>query len=397
MSELEYRDVDLCAPETHDDPWVMYDYLREHDPIHWDPNNELWYAFRHDDIVAISRDPETFCSTEGNRPKLPPDPSMIHQDGAAHAKQRGLVAKAFTPRAMRASQESCDRIVEALIGAFIERGSVEIVDEFAAQLPSMLIADMLGVPHEKCPTLRHFIVTMIGGGQGPQYVTDEVNEAFAAFCEHHEALMAERAEHPGDDLLSTWIAAEIDGEKLDEAQLLFEHALLLAGGVETTRNAIAGGMEMLAQSPEQWAYLRANLDDADVVDRAIEEMIRWVTPFTNMFRTATRDVELRGRTIEAGQMIGLMYPSANRDPSVFRAPYRFDVRRDPRVEKHIAFGVGSHFCLGANLARMELRTALTALLRSMKTVRLADGGRREQMSSSFVRGPLHVDLSFERA
>ena len=395
MSDLKYRGVDMCAPETHDDPWKMYDYLRENDPIYWDEHNELWYAFRYDDIVEISKNPVDFCSTEGNRPYIPPDPSMLHQDGAQHAKQRSLVSKGFTPRAMRESEEFCEKIVAELIGAFEDRGEVDIVEGFASPLPAMLIADMLGVPREKCPTLRRWIGVMVPGGQGPQYVTDEVNDAFGEFCEHHAEMVAEREGNPTDaDLLLKWMHAEIDGEKLDEDQLLFEHALLLAGGVETTRNAIAGGMEMLANNPEQWAYLRANVDDDAVIESAIEEMIRWVTPFTNMFRTATKDVEIRGKKIQEGQMIGLMYPSANRDPRVFEEPFRFDVRRSPRPEKHISFGFGSHFCLGANLARLELRTALRALLRRFETVALNPGGRHDWASSSFTRGPKHMDLVF---
>ncbi len=395
MSDLKYRGIDMCAPETHDDPWEMYDYLRENDPIYWDEHNEVWYAFRYDDVVEISRNPVDFCSTEGNRPHIPPDPSMIHQDGAQHAKQRGLVSKGFTPRAMRKSEEYCENIVDELVASFAERGELDIVDDFASPLPSMLIADMLGVPRTQCPTLRRWIGTMVPGGQGPQYVTDEVNDAFGEFCEHHEAMVSERRDRPDDgDLLLKWMHAEINGEKLDEGQLLFEHALLLAGGVETTRNAIAGGMEMFARQPDQWAYLRSHIEDDAVIESALEEMIRWVNPFTNMFRTATRDIEIRGKKIQEGQMIGLMYPSANRDPRVFEDPYRFDVRRDPRAEKHIAFGFGSHFCLGANLARLELRTALRALLRCFETVALKPGGRRQWASSSFTRGPVHLDLVF---
>lgn len=392
---LKYRGVDMCAPETHDDPWDMYAYLRENDPIYWDEHNELWYAFRYDDIVDISKNPADFCSTEGNRPHIPPDPSMLHQDGAQHVKQRGLVAKGFTPRAMRDNAEYCEKIVSELIDAFVDRGEADIVEEFAAPLPSLLIANMVGAPRDKCPTMRRWVRVMVTGGQGTQYVTDEVNDAFEEFCEHHEEMMAVRAGNPGDsDILLKWIHAEIDGEKLDEDQLLFEHALLLAGGVETSRNAIAGGMEMLAEDPEQWAYLRAHVDDEAAIEAAIEEMIRWVTPFTNMFRTATRDVEIRGKTIAEGQMIGLMYSSANRDPQIFEDPFRFDVRRDPRAEKHIAFGFGSHFCLGANLARLELRTALRGLLRRFETVALKPGGRRAWSSSSFTRGPVHMDLVF---
>ncbi len=398
MTELKYRGVDMCAPETHDNPWEMYDYLRENDPIYWDEHNEVWYAFLYEDIVEIARDPTTFCSTEGNRPNLPPDPSMIHQDGDSHAKQRGLVSKGFTPRAMREIEEHCYTIVSELVGKCLERGEMDVVEDLAAPLPVRIIGEMLGVPHEKHSTLRRWVQTFTAGGMGPQYVTDEVNEAFGEFCEHHEEMMEAREGSTADtDLLLRWMNAEIDGQKLEEDQLLFEHALLLVGGAETTRNAIAGGLEMLARNPDQWAFLRENVDDEKIIGAAIEEMIRWVTPFNNMFRTATRDVELRGKTIKEGQMIAMQYPSANRDPRVFKEPYKFDVRRDPKEEKHISFGFGSHFCLGANLARLELRATLTTLLRKVERLELKEGGRNEIMSSSFVRGHKHVDLTLHAA
>jgi cytochrome P450 family 142 subfamily A polypeptide 1 len=309
-----------------------------------------------------------------------------------------LVSKGFTPRAMREIDEHCYNIVAELIGAFLDKGEFDIVEDLAALLPIRIIGEMLGVPAEKHETLRRWVQTFVPGGMGPQYVTDDVNDAFGEFCEHHEEMVEARTGDDGDgDLLLRWMHAEIDGQKLEEDQLLFEHALLLVGGAETTRNAIAGGMEMLARNPDQWAYLRANVDDEKVIATAMEEIIRWVTPFNNMFRTATRDVELRGKTIKAGQMIAMQYPSANRDPSVFTEPYKFDVKRDPKEQKHIAFGFGSHFCLGANLARLELRATLTSLLKAFETVALKPGGRNEIMSSSFVRGLMHCDLVFTRA
>lgn len=398
MTDLKYRGVDMCAPESHDNPWEMYDYLRDNDPIYWDEVNGLWYAFRYDDILSISKDPETFTSSLGNRPHIPEDPSMIHQDGEAHTKQRGLVAKGFTPRAMRENEEFCQKIVDELIESFAATGKCEFVDEFSALLPARLIADMLGVDRELCPTLIRWIGEMVKGGQGPQYVTEEVNEIFGEYCEHHMEMVEAREGNTGDDdLLLRWMNAEIDGVKLEEDQLLFEHALLLAGGIETTRNALSGGLDMLAQDPEQWAYLRENVDNEAVLDTAIEEFIRWVTPFKNMFRTATKDIELRGKKIEKDQMIGLMYPAANRDPEIFPEPYKFDVRRDHKAQKHIAFGFGSHFCLGANLARLELKSALRTLLKRFATVSLAPEGRREFVQSSFTSGFVHLDLVFGAA
>lgn len=397
MIDPKFVGLDLCDPETHSDPWEMYDNLRENDPVYWDPHNELWFAFRHDDVVEISKNPEVFTSSKGNRPKLPPDASMLHQDGAQHAKQRSLVSQGFTPRAMRDYAPTCEGIVEELVSALPDGVPVDFVDRFAAVLPALVIADMVGTPRSKIPFLREITSVMIAGGQGPAYVTGEVVAAFAAFCGHHQEMVAERAgREDGADLLSLWMRAEVDGKKLEESQLLFEHALLFVGGLETTRSAIAGGMEQLAMAPEQWAFLRSHVGDDTVLDAASEEMIRFTTPFINMFRTARKDVELRGKTLLEGQQIGLVYPSANRDPRVFPDPHRFDVRRDPRAQRHVAFGHGAHLCLGRHLALLETRSSLRALLRSFEKVELAVGGRRDWLHSSFLRGPAHLDLVLTR-
>lgn len=389
MTKKSFEGTDLCDPKSHDNPWEFYDYLREEAPLYWDPVNEIWAVSRLDDIVLISKDPETFTSTNGNRPNLPPDPSMIHQDGEQHRKQRALVAQGFSPKFIRRMEEHMRGIVAELLDAMVEKGEGDLVEDLAAKLPMRVIGEMLGVPQEKHDEIRHWVDVFLGGGQGPIYVTDEVNEAFANYAEHHEAMMAERQEKLGEDLLSTWIKAEIDGEKLNEEQLLFEHVLLLVGGSETTRNAIAGGIEMLIKHPEQWDYLANNPAG---VPNAIEEIIRWVTPFINMYRTATRDFELHGKVIKEGQMVGLMYPAANRDPRHFKDPYKFDVRRNPNEEKHIAFGYGSHFCLGSSLARMELRVTLEELFKRIERFEFKPGTEPRWVSSSFVRGPASIPV-----
>ncbi len=392
----KYDDVDLCDPKTHDDPWEMLEYLREHDPLHWDPHNEVWYVFRYDDIVAIARDPETFTSTEGNRPNLPPDPSMIHQDGEAHRRQRGLVAQGFSPKYIRGLEPKMRAIVEDLIDQRMPYGDMDLVEHLAAPLPMRLIGEMLGVPLEKHATVREWIDKFLQGGMGPQYVDDAVNEAFGEFCVHHEEMVAERGEDPrGDDLLSRWMRAELEGQKLTEEQLLFEHTLLNVGGAETTRSAISGGIEALCRNPEQYQYLADNVGNAAVIENACEEIIRWVTPFHNMFRTATRDVEMHGKVIKKGQMVGMQYPAANRDPRHFPRPYTFDVKREWPT-KHISFGYGSHFCLGASLARMELKITLEIVLRRLTNMKLAPGKEPKWLSSSFVRGPKEVWVTFEK-
>lgn len=386
----KWAGIDMCDPKTHDDPWDMLDYFRENEPLYWDPNNEVWYVFRYDDIVRIERDPETFCSGEGARPNLPPDPGMIYQDGEQHTKQRALVSQAFTPRQMRKMEDRVHEIVDELVSAMLQKDECDIVADLAAPLPARLIADMLGVDPDpvKRAALFGWINTAFQGGQGPQYVTDEVNDCFEKFAEHHEEMMEARkaAGCKGEDILSIWMRAEINGEKLDESQLLFEHVLLTGGGGETTRNAIAGGLEQLVYHPDQYDYL---YDHPEAIPNAAEEIIRWVTPFHNMFRTATRDVEMHGKVIKQGQQVGMQYPAANRDPRHFKDPYTFDIRRDFSKEnsKHLSFGLGKHFCLGASLARLELATVLTAMTQKVKRITIPEGKAVQWFSHSFIRGP----------
>jgi cytochrome P450 family 142 subfamily A polypeptide 1 len=364
----------------------MYDYFLEHEPIRFDETNELWEVFRYDDIVAIERDTETFINSEGVRPNIPPDPGMIYQDGEQHNKQRALVSQGFTPRQMRKMEDRAREIVVDLVDKMLAKDEVEIVTDLAGALPSRLIADILDIPQEKRAAVLNWINLIMAGGCGPEYVTDEVNDAFSNFCEHHEEMYQDRiaAGCKGSDLLTIWINAEINGEKLDESQLLFEHVLLNVGGAETTRSAIAGGLERLSNDQKQYDAL---FNDPSLIPNAVEEIIRWVCPFVNMYRTATRDFEMHGKVIKEGQQVGLTYPAANRDPRHFKDPHTFNIFRDfSKESKHLAFGLGPHFCLGASLARMEIRLSLEEMTRRVKRLRSPEGKPPEYVSSSFVRG-----------
>ncbi|MDH3199509.1 MAG: cytochrome P450 [Myxococcales bacterium] len=381
-----FQNVDFCAPSTHDNPYEMYDYFLEHEPIYFDEKNEVWEVFRYDDVVAIERDTETFINSEGVRPNIPGDPAMIYQDGEQHNKQRALVSSAFTPRQMRKMEHRAREIAVELVDTMLQMSEVDIVRDLAAPLPLRLISDMLGTPEEKRESVRQWISTMIQGGNGPDYVTDEVNDSFDEFIMLHEEMHAARlaAGCTGSDILTIWMNAEINREKLDESQLLFEHLLLNTGGAETTRNAIAGGLERLANAPEQYNAL---YDNPDLIPNAVEEILRWVTPFVNMYRTAARDYELHGKVIKAGQQVGLTYPAANRDPRKYSDPHKFDVFRDFTKEaKHLAFGLGPHFCLGASLARLEIRLSLEEMTKRVKRIRIPEDKEVEYLSSSFIRG-----------
>lgn len=383
---VKFQHVDFCNPKTHDNPYEMYDYFLEHEPIYFDEKNGVWEVFRYDDIVAIERDTETFINSGGVRPNIPGDPAMIYQDGEQHNKQRALVSSAFTPRQMRKMENRVREIARDLVDKMLAKGEVDIVADLAAALPMRLIADMLDIPQEKRPAVQEWVNAIMMGGCGPDYVTDEVNDAFDHFCVHHEEMMQDRlsAGCTGSDILTIWMNAEINGEKLDESQLLFEHVLLNVGGAETTRSAIAGGLERLSNDPKQYDAL---YEDPSLIPNAVEEIIRWVCPFVNMYRTATRDYELHGKIIKAGQQVGLTYPAANRDPRHYKDPHTFNIFRDfTKESKHLSFGLGPHFCLGASLARLEIRLSLEEMTRRVARIRIPEGKKLEYVSSSFTRG-----------
>jgi cytochrome P450 family 142 subfamily A polypeptide 1 len=383
---VKFQHVDFCDPKTHDNPYAMYDYFLEHEPIYFDEKNGVWEVFRYDDIVTIERDTETFINSAGVRPNIPGDPAMIYQDGEQHNKQRALVSSGFTPRQMRKMENRVREIARELVDKMLAKKEVDIVADLAAALPMRLIADMLDIPQEKRAAVQEWINAIMMGGCGPDYVTDEVNNAFDHFVGHHEEMVQDRiaAGCTGSDILTIWMNAEINGEKLDESQLLFEHVLLNVGGAETTRSAIAGGLERLSNDPKQYDAL---YEEPSLIPNAVEEIIRWVCPFVNMYRTATRDYELHGKVIQAGQQVGLTYPAANRDPRHYKDPHTFNIYRDfTKESKHLSFGIGPHFCLGASLARMELRLSLEEMTKRVARIRIPEGKKLEYVSSSFTRG-----------
>ncbi len=394
MSE---RDYDLLDLDTHvDDPWPMYTYLREEEPLYWDRHNELWAISRHADIVAMSSDTETFTSGEGALANIPPDPSMIHQYPEQHGKQRRLVSSAFTPSRMRSLESNARDIAIDIIENVRPQGSCDAVTDLAKHLPLRLIGAMLGHPREDLEMIQSWTDAMVQGGSGPQYVDETTNDAFDNFATYHEEAIAKRMEERTDDILSVWLDAEIDGEKLDESQLLFEHALIFVGGSETTRNVMSCGIEMLIKNPEQRQYFIENIDDPAVNKAAIEEMIRWAVPFTRMVRVATRDVEMYGKTIQKGQGIMMMYPCAMRDPRVFDDPDTFDIRR-PAPTSNLSFGHGRHLCLGANLARMELRIFFDELLRRIPNMEFDPAQSPTKRRSSFIRGLTSLPVVWDTA
>ena len=386
------RPIDLLDRALYEgDPDPTYAWLREHAPVCWDELNELWGIARHEDVVAVERDPELFCNGEGSRPNIPPDPSMINADDPLHGALRQLFVKRITPRGVKRYERRVREIASELIDAVSDQGACDVVHDIAIPLPVRTIVEALGFPAEDWCDYAHWAeVTMTAGG-GPRYLTPEVIEAAGAFFERARITLEARRDKPSDDMISLIVRAADSGPAArDDAALLSESLLLLNGGSDTTRHVIAGGTLALLQHPEQLELLRREPLRLPV---AIEEMIRWVTPLLNMRRTATRDTELRGQTIRKGQQLLLMYSSANRDAEVFDQPETFDITRDPNP--HIAFGIGTHFCLGANLARLELRTMFGEMLTRLGNLRLADRAEPRVVSTAFARGLANLPVEFD--
>jgi cytochrome P450 family 142 subfamily A polypeptide 1 len=379
------RAIDLLEGDLYiSDPYPTYAWLREHAPVYWDAVNELWGISRYDDILEIEKAKDIFISSDrekgGYRPNLPADPAMIGIDDPLHTQRRKLVARRFTPKAVTRWEDHVRETVTALLDAVAERGEAEIVYELAAPLPAMMIGDLLGFPTEMWPKLMDWSERTILGGGGPRYATDDVIVAAAEFYTACGELYAEKRACPVDDIMSVWTEASIDGQPLDVHTVLSDCLLVLDGGAETTRTVIARTMLELAARPEQWQLLK---DGADLTV-ATEEFIRWVTPIHNMCRVANRDYEMHGTTIRKGQQVVLMYPSANRDPAHFDDPERFDATRQPN--HHIAFGFGTHFCLGAALARLEIRVFFEELVGRVRSLRVKPGTEIEEIPNAFVFG-----------
>jgi cytochrome P450 family 142 subfamily A polypeptide 1 len=379
---VEHGALDLLDGALYaGDPEPAYAYLRAHRPVYWDPINELWGISRHRDIVAIEKDPATWTNEGGYRPNIAADPSMIGVDDPLHAARRRLVARRFTPRAVTTHEELVRSTVVSLVDAVAARGSAEVVSELAAPLPAKMIGHLLGFPDDWWPKLVEWSSTTILLGGGPRYFNDDGILAAAAFGQASLELANERRGCPVDDLMSVWTQAEVDGCPLNDDDLSSDALLLLDGGAETTRTVIANGIDTLIRHPDQRRLLR---DEPARIPIAVEELIRWTTPILNMCRVATRDTEVAGTPITAGQQVVLMYSSANRDETVFEDPHRFDVTRDPNP--HISFGFGTHFCLGAALARYELRLMFEELARRLDDWAWADDVGPRRTPNAFVRG-----------
>ena len=381
-------------PEFHANPYPFYQALREKDPIHQSPLG-FWVLTRYDDVVTSLRDsrygrdsfaplieavygPET---AEGNLPR-----SMLMRDPPDHTRLRSLVNKAFTPRVIEGMRARIQMIVERLLDKVQDARSMDVIDDLAYPLPVTVICEMLGVPLDDHEAIRGWSsdiarsLDAIGLLADPEIVARGV-AARRNLTDYFRRLLPERRKHPKADLLSLLIAVEEQGDKLNEGELLAMCLLLFIAGHETTVNLIGNGSLALLEHPDQMAKLR---DDPPLIASAIEELLRYDSPVQWTARITNSDVEIGGRTIPSGSMVIAAIGAANRDPHHFQDPDRLDiVRADNR---HVSFGFGIHYCLGAPLARVEGQIALDTLLRRMPDLALQTGAMINWRKSSALRG-----------
>jgi len=393
---MERLAIDLLAPELYGgDPYPTYAWMRANEPIYWDAENELWGISRYDDIVDIEKRKREFINSDkekgGYRPNLPADDAIIGLDDPLHMKRRNTVSRRFTPRAAGAWEDDIRGKVNGLLDDVAAKGgTAEIINDLAAPLPAMMIGKLLGFEESDWPKLKYWSETTIALGGGPRYFNDAGMIAAMDFAQAAADLFELKKTCPADDILTHYTTAEIDGCPFDAETAIADSLLLLDGGAETTRTVIARTILNLIENPAELAKLRAGAD----MTAAVEEFIRYVTPIHNMCRVAADDAVVNGITIPKGNQVVLMYSSANRDEKYFDNGEVLDVTRSPN--NHIAFGFGTHFCLGASLARLEIRVFFEELLRRTSGWKLVPGTEPVEMPNAFVRGleSAHVEFDF---
>ncbi|MEO6025420.1 MAG: cytochrome P450 [Candidatus Binatia bacterium] len=386
-------DVDLSNPDTFVDgiPFPAFQRLRTEAPLYWQPETNgrgFWCVTRYDDLMAVSKDPLTFSSARGGTNIFEVSEEdmsmlrllMLNMDPPKHNKFRRLVSTGFTARMVTQLEPHVRGICRTLIDNVMEHESFDFVTAIAAELPLLVIAELLGVPAEDRHKVFEWSNSLVGFDD-PEYATsmETGKMASAQMWAYANQLANERKEHPLGDLVSVLMQAEVDGDRLSEMEFDSFFLLLAVAGNETTRNLISGGMRALIEHPEERARLVA---DPSLLPTGIEELLRWVSPLIHFRRTATRDVQMHGHTIKEGDKVVIFYPSANRDERKFVNPETFDVTRAPN--EHLAFGIGEHFCLGANLARLEIKLIFEEMLRRLPDLEFDGPVRR--LRSNFING-----------
>lgn len=433
IHELSASEIDLAdngifrRNEAHD----LFRILRRDAPVHWTGPSGVnpvgfWSLTKLDDVLHVSRNPELFISSTGITMAQPQEGEdqtvgdaggagpiaeavhgqsrygmLITSDPPDHVKLRRLVNKGFTPRAVRAMEQHIRDLATEVIDGIARRGECDFVADVAVPLPLAVICEMMGVEREHWATMLNLSNQILGSADAEYQEEAEVSEepgtreaqraalqqSSMQVYAHFMRMVTERREQRREDLVALLVDSEIEGDQLNDMDILLFCLLLVAAGNETTRNAISGGMHALCEHPDQLALLR---DNPDLIDGAVEEILRWTSPVAHMARTATRDTEIHGQPIAKGERIVMWYPSVNRDEDHFPDPDRFDITRHPNP--HLAFGIGEHFCLGAGFARLEIKVIFQELLRRLPDITTT--AEPDRLHSSFIAGIKRLPVRF---
>ena len=384
-------DVDLADGNFYaGDARAVYRWMRANQPVFRDRNG-LAAASTFQAVIDAERQPELFSNTGGIRPETPGMPYMIDMDDPAHLLRRKLVNAGFTRKRVREKEPSIGELCDTLIDAVCERGECDFVRDIAAPLPMAVIGDMLGVLPKDRGTLLKWSDDLVTGlsSHVDEMTRQAVMDAFAAYTAFSMDAIAKRRTEPTDDLFSILVNSEVEGQRMSDDEIVMETLLILIGGDETTRHTLSGGTEQLLRHRDQWDQVRS---DADLLPGAIEEMLRWTSPVKNMCRTLTADHDFHGTEMHEGEKILLMFESANFDESVFGDPENFRIDRNPN--SHMAFGFGTHFCLGNQLARLELNMMTSRLLQRLPDLRLAGDSALPLRPANFVSGLEQMPVVF---
>lgn len=387
--------MDIADPDLYalGDPHALFAELRRRPGLHWHDEADgpgFWALVRYEDALAAYRNTECLTSTRGillgpNRRSADPAGGrmLVMTDPPRHTQLRVVLNRTFTPRMLRRMHDSLGAAVEHLVERALAAGRCDFVNDVAAPVPAVMINEMMGVPRADWDLMQE-LTRVAFGSSDPSYrrlSSERLSKggAHAQILAYHKRLLAERRRAPGDDLVSVLATAEIEGRRLSDPEILLHCDNLIVGGSETTLHAAAGGLLALMERPDQWAALRA---DPGLIDSAVEEVLRWTSPAIHVMRTVTKEHSLGGQTVRPGEQVVIWNISANRDEAAFPEPQAFDVRRSPN--RHLTFGIGEHFCIGASLARMELRVLFGHLLSRVERAEL--DGPAERLRSNVVAG-----------
>ena len=399
MSSSTMPSIDLVSASSYANgqPHDQFRWLRENDPVHWHEQKSargFWAVTRYQDVWTIGRDAKTYSSYAGGIMLDDPDAfsleqsrsMMLHMDPPQHTRYRTLVSKEFIPRSASAMRPRIQELAKKIVDDVIERGECDLMPDIAGVLPSYVIAELMGIPLEDGRRLYALTEKMHSAHEA--IPMEERAAAGMEMLTYAMNLAEEKRKHRGNDIATKLLNAEIDGDRLTQPEYSFFFLLLINAGGDTTRNLLGGGMLALFNNPDQWRRLQDNLDA--LLPTAVEEMLRYVSPVIYMRRTAMRDTELGGKRIRQGDKVAMYYGAANRDAAIFPDPDNFDVGRTPN--EHIAFGGGTHFCLGSHIARVEIQVMLREILTRLPDIEQA--GPVEYLASNFISGPSKLPVRF---